>query len=222
MKIGFVGAGRIGTNAARLLAAAGHEVFLSYTRSPASLAAAADAVGPDTPTGTAPEAVAFADVVFFAVPWGALHDAVEVAGPLDDRVVIDANNPFGPTGWVEPPQGLTSAQFNAKRIPDGRVVKAFNTLTAGFQAAAAGRVGPDRVVMFHACDDVGDTIAVAERLIDDAGFVPVRIGSLAESGPLEAPRRPGAVYGEEYHLGDALAYVRALREGGPLPGPSVT
>jgi predicted dinucleotide-binding enzyme len=220
MRIGFVGAGRIGTSAARLLAASGHEVFLSFTRTPGSLARAAAAVGPHARTGTPAEAVAFAHVVFFAVPWAALPEAIDLAGPLGDKVVVDANNPFGPMGWVEPPRGLTSAQFNARRIPDGRVVKAFNTLTAGRLAMSAHRTGDQRVVLFYACDDVRDTIKAAERLITDAGFAPMRIGDLSESGPIEAPRRPGALFNEVYTVPDALEYVRALRLGHPLPTPT--
>jgi predicted dinucleotide-binding enzyme len=220
MRIGFVGAGRIGTSAARLLADAGHEVFLSYTRTPASLARAAAVVGTGTRTGTPAEAVAFAHVVFFAVPWAALPDAIEAAGPLRDRVVVDACNPFGPMGWVEPPRGLTSAQFNARRIPDGRVVKAFNTLPAGRLASSAHRRGDQRVVLFYACDDVRDTIAAAERLVTDAGFAPMRVGDLSESGPIEAPRRSGAVFDEVYTVPDAIDYIRALRLGHPLPAPT--
>ncbi len=34
---------------------------------------------------------------------------------------------------------------------------------------------------------------------------------------MEAPRRSGAVYGEEYRLADALAVVEALRTGRPIP-----
>ena len=48
-------------------------------------------------------------------------------------------------------------------------------------------------------------------LIDDAGFTPVDMGGTADAGPMEAPRRPGAVYGEEYHEAEARAFVDGLR-----------
>jgi hypothetical protein len=34
---------------------------------------------------------------------------------------------------------------------------------------------------------------------------------------MEALRRPGAVYGEEYRAAEAQAVARAVREGGEIP-----
>ena len=54
-------------------------------------------------------------------------------------------------------------------------------------------------------------------LIDDAGFAPADLGGLADASPMESPRRPGAVYGEEYRPEDARTAIAALRAGQPLP-----
>ena len=96
-------------------------------------------------------------------------------------------------------------------------VKAFNTLTAGFQASSAGRTGPDRVVVFYATDH-DDAAPRAERLISDAGFDPVRTGTLArtEAGHQE-PK--GDLYGEEFHHEDAIATVARLRGTPPSGRP---
>jgi hypothetical protein len=53
---------------------------------------------------------------------------------------------------------------------------------------------------------------VVEGLIDDAGFVPLDVGSAADAAIMEAPRRAGAVYGEEFGLADARAFLSA-RQG---------
>ena len=99
--------------------------------------------------------------------------------------------------------------------PQATWVKAFNTLTAGFQASSAGRTGPDRVVIFYATDHDDAALAV-EHLINDVGFDPVRTGTLArtEAGHQE-PR--GDLYGEEFHHEDAAAAVGRLR-GTPPSG----
>ena len=220
MRVGFVGSGHIGGNAARLLARAGHEVMLSYSRDVGRLRALAGSIGPTASVGTPAEAAAFGEVVVLSVPWRLIDDAIAQAGGLSNKIVVDTTNQFGPHGLVALPPGQTAAQVNAARMPGARLVKAFNTLTAGFQASAAGRPGPDRVAIFM-CGDDPEAKAVVAGLIDDAGFVPIDVGGLADAGPMEAPRRPGAVYGEEYHAGDARAFVEAVRTGAPPPGPSV-
>lgn len=45
MRIGILGAGRIGSNLAGLLVRAGHEVMISYARDPAKLEQRATAIG---------------------------------------------------------------------------------------------------------------------------------------------------------------------------------
>jgi predicted dinucleotide-binding enzyme len=213
VRVGVIGAGRIGGGAARLLARAGHEVMLSFSRDPGRLRAQAEEIG--ARAGTPAEAAAFGDVVILAVPWPAIDDAVAQAGSLVGKVVIDTTNPFGSGGW-EVPAGRTTTQVNQERLAGAKVVKSFNTLTAAFQQDAAGRTGADRVAMFLAGDDAEAKATVA-RLIDDAGFDPVDAGTAAQSGILEAPRRPGAVYGEEYRLADAQAAVAAAQAGRPIP-----
>ncbi|MEY9856404.1 putative dinucleotide-binding enzyme [Catenulispora sp. GAS73] len=216
MKIGVIGAGRIGGNAARLFVAAGHEVLLSFSRDQSRLEAAAAELGPRARAGTVAEAAAFGDVVFLSVPWTQVEAVLAEAGPLDGKIVIDTTNQFGREGWQELPGGATAAQVNQNRMPGARLVKSFNTLTAAFQASEAGRPAEQRVVLFMAGDDT-EAKKVVAGLIDDAGFAAVDLGGLADAAPLEAPRRPGALYGEEYRPAEAEAAVAALRAGRPLP-----
>ena len=207
MRIAIVGSGRIGANAARLFAKAGHEVVLSFSRDQAKLEALASELGGRAASPR--EAVEACDVVFFSVPWRIVDDVLEQTGSLEGKIVIDTTNQFGTGGW-EDLGGRTAAQVNAARMPGARYTKAFNTLTSGFQAEAAGRTGPDRVVMFL-CGDDAEAKRVVGGLIDDAGFTPVDVGGTADAAPMEAPRRPGAVYGEEVHEAEARELVARLR-----------
>jgi predicted dinucleotide-binding enzyme len=216
MRIGVIGAGRIGGNAARLLAAAGHEVLLSFSRDPDRLRAEADEIGERASVGDVAEAAAFGDVVLFSVPWRLIDDVLEAAGSLDGKVVIDTTNQYGAGGLEALPEGRTAAQLNQRRMPGARLVKAFNTLTSGFQASAAGRFADRRAVMFMAGDDA-DAKATVAGLIEDAGFAPADVGGLADAAVMEAPRREGAVYGEEYRPAEAADVVEALRAGRPIP-----
>jgi len=214
MKVGIIGAGRIGGGIARQLAGAGYEVLLSFSRDPQSLAVLAAELGPGATVGSPAEAVAFGEVVVLSVPWSTLPQALEQAGPLAGRIVIDTTNQFGAPPL--PAAGQTAANFNASRMPGARYTKSFNTLTSAFQAETAGRKGDDRVVQWL-CGDDAEAKQVVAGLIEDAGFVPVDLGGTAGCAVMEAPRRPGAVYGEEYRAADARAVVEAVRAGRPIP-----
>lgn len=218
-RIGIIGSGNIGGNLARLLAGAGHDVLVSFSKDQAKLQALADGIG--ATAGTPAEAAGHGEVVVLSVPWGVVDEALRQAGGPDalaGRTVVDTTNQFGSVGGrfgVLDLGGKSGAETNAAKAPAATWVKAFNTLTAGFQASSAGRTGPDRVVMFYATGH-DSTAPLAEELITSAGFDPVRTGTLArtEVGHQE-PK--GDLYGEEFHHDDAVAAVSRLR-GTPPSG----
>ena len=212
MKVGIVGAGHIGGNIARRLAMAGHDVTVSFARDEEALRSFAMEIG--ARAASPAEAVASSDVVVVSVPWAAIPEALNQAGSLAGKVVIDTTNQFG--SGPMPAEGQTAASFNASRMEGARYTKSFNTLTSAFQAEVAGRNGDDRVVQWLTGDDDGAKEVVAS-LIEDAGYQPVDLGGTETCSVMEAPRRDGAVYGEEYHLADALRVVEAVRANKPIP-----
>jgi predicted dinucleotide-binding enzyme len=213
MRIGIVGAGRIGGNCARQFAKGGHEVKLSG-RDPGKLEPLAAEIGDAASVGTPAEAAEFGEVVVFAVPWDGFDEALASAGSLKGKIVIDTTNQYGSSEM--PADGETAASFHAARVDDALYTKSFNTLTSAFQAEVADRPAEDRVVQWVCGDD-----AVAKQLvmglIADAGYAPVDVGTNADAAVMEAPRRPGAVYGEEYRLPDAEKVVEAVRAGEEIP-----
>jgi predicted dinucleotide-binding enzyme len=216
MKIGIVGAGRIGGNLASLWAKQRHEVMLSYSREPENLSQRASAIGELASVGSVREAAEFGKAVLFSVPWTRIDEVLSEIGDeaLDGKVVIDTTNQFGSTGLEELPSDRTAAQVNAARMPSGvHYVKAFNTLTAGFQGSAAGRSGDERVAMFF-CGDDDEAKETVKKLIRDIGFAPVDAGGLADAAVMEAPRREGAVYGEEFSKADAIEFLSQARGDG--------
>jgi predicted dinucleotide-binding enzyme len=214
VRIAIVGAGRIGGNAARLWSRAGHDVLICLSRHPDQLAARAAELGDHVSATSPAHAVANADVVMLAVPWGAIDQALAEVGSLAGNVVVDATNPHGP--GPQPAEGQTVAQFNSARMPGARYVRGFNTLTSGFQAQASNRTGDQRAVLFI-CGDYPAAKDTVAKLIDDAGFAAVDLGTNAEAAVMEAPRRPGSVYGEEYRLPQAQAVADAVRQGHTIP-----
>jgi predicted dinucleotide-binding enzyme len=214
MRIGVIGAGHIGGNCARQAVKAGHEVMLSFARDPAKLEDLAAELGERASTGTPRAAVEFGEMVIVSVPWGAIPAALEQAGDLSGKLVVDTTNQFG--AGPMPAPGQTAAAFNAGRMPGARYTKSFNTLTAGFQAEAANRTGDEKVVQWI-CGEDPDAKATLAELIEEMGYVPVDLGGTETCAVMEAPRRPGAVYGEEYRSGDAQAVVDAVAAGEEIP-----
>jgi len=194
VKIGIVGAGRIGANLAKQWARRGHDVLLSFKRDPDELTATADAAG--ARAGAVGDAVAHGDVVVVSVPWGSL-DTVAGDVRVGDKALIDTTNPYAAGGFVGAPGGVSAAEYNARRFGTSRLVKTFNTYTSGFQAEVGDGRHQVPVAMFLGGEDA-DAKQVAVALVGDTGFEPVDLGGWSTISLLEAPRRAGAVYGEEY------------------------
>jgi predicted dinucleotide-binding enzyme len=115
-----------------------------------------------------------------------------------------------------PANGQTAASFNAQRMAGARYTKSFNTLTSGFQAEAADRNGDEKVVQW-VCGDDAEAKQLVAGLIEEMGYVPVDLGGTKGCQVMEAPRRHGAVYGEEYRAADARAVVEAVARGQEIP-----
>ena len=78
-KIGIIGAGMIGATAARLFADAGHEVAVSNSRGPDSLAGVVAQLGPREHAAAPAEAARWGDIARPAGPW-----RTPEAPPADD------------------------------------------------------------------------------------------------------------------------------------------
>ncbi len=204
MRIGVIGAGRIGGNIAERWSSAGHEVMLSFSRSPERLAAQAASIG--ARTGTPAEAAGFGEVVLISVMWDLLDDVLAQAGSLADRLVVDTTNQYGSGGPVTFPGGESAAHVNAGRMSGARYAKAFNTLTSAFQrkvGASAGGPVEARPPMFYSCAEDGSA-PVMDGLIGDCGFRATRL-PWAAAALLEPAQHKGAgtVYNVQYAPADA-------------------
>ncbi|MFK4868278.1 NADPH-dependent F420 reductase [Streptomyces sp. CSMPJR101] len=184
MKIGMLGAGTIAQAIARHAVRHGHEVVLSNSRGPGSLAPLVQDLGPLASAATPAEA-ATADLVVLAVGWPQIPDVAAQLPSLDGTVVIDATNQFAtlhPRPTVADLGEITGSEYVASLLPGARVVKAFNSLFARY-IAADPRHEAGRQVLFLAGDDA-DAKDTVVRLTSEFGFAPVDVGSLREGGRL--------------------------------------
>lgn len=189
MQIGIIGSGNIGGTLTRLLAAMGHEVAVSHSGPPETLAPLIEEAGDHARACTVVDAARFGDVVILAIPWRN-RDALP-AGLLKGKIVIDAMNPYEADGSILDLGDRTSSEMVRNVLPGARLVKAFNALFAQDLATRGDRDLPleERIVSFIAGDDEQANRTVAE-LVWDLGFVPLVTGSLREGGRKQEPRSP--------------------------------
>ncbi len=180
VKIGIIGAGHIGSTIGTLWIKSGHPVMFS-SRHPEELKSLVDGLGSLAHAGTVSEAIDFGDVVFIAVPYGALPQiGKDYGSKLSGKVVLDAGNAVAARDGndltaetKEEGIGVTSA----KLLPGAHIVRAFNTMGYKYFESEANRAG-DRMAIPIAGDDK-DALNIASTLVHDAGFDPVVIGPLA-------------------------------------------
>lgn len=181
LRIGIIGTGQIGGTLARLWVAAGHEVLMS-SRHPDELKSLAASLGPRARVGTPREAALFGEVVLMAVPYGALPQVGrDLKAELAGKIVLDTCNPYPSRDgeMAVEARRLSTGVADPKFLPGVRLVRAFNAINSGDLSSEAHRAG-EPIAIPIAGDD-SQALAVAERLVRDAGFAPVVVGPLSRA-----------------------------------------
>jgi 8-hydroxy-5-deazaflavin:NADPH oxidoreductase len=173
---GFIGSGQIGSAIARLAIEAGHQVVLSNSRGPETLADLAAELGPRASAATSGEAAAAGDIVVVTVPVKAFPDLPVT--PLAGKTVIDTCN-YGPERDGHFPdldgKSLTSSELLLRYIPDAMLVKAFNNVFFKHLLSLARPAGAaDRSYLPIAGDSAPAKAAVTE-FIDSIGYSVVEL-----------------------------------------------
>jgi predicted dinucleotide-binding enzyme len=176
MKIGVIGSGNIGGTVGELYAKAGHQVMYSDRDEANAKAQAARVAG--TRAGTIAEAIAFADVLLIAIPFGAWPSfSKQYGASLKGKIVIDPTNP-NPTRDGELAKIVltkpSTGEYVAEFLPGVKLIRAFNTSSYASFAKEAGRPGEKMGIPVAASDAA--TLAIGVRLVNDAGFEAVPVG----------------------------------------------
>ena len=179
--IGLIGSGHIGSTVAKLAIEAGHDVVLSNSRGPDTLAGLVAELGSHASARTAQQAAERGDIVVVTIPLKNYRDVP--AAPLASKIVVDTNNYYpqrdGNIAELDSEQTTVSELLQA-HLPNSSVVKAFNHLRAGDLAAQGQPSGtPGRRALAIAGDDDTAKTAVT-ALIDSFGYDVVDAGPLSE------------------------------------------
>jgi len=186
MRIGIVGSGRIGGTLGELWLKAGHEVMFSSLDLDHDKALAAR-LGGGARGGTPREAAAFGEAVLISVPYSALPQlGRDLADAIKGKVVLDTCNPVpardGEMAIEARSQGTGVA--SPKYLPGARLVRAFNSVGYSSLRSEAHRAG-ERIAIPLAADEAL-ALKTAARLVQDAGFEPVVVGTLARAREFDA------------------------------------
>jgi hypothetical protein len=183
-RIAIVGAGNVGGNLGIRLAASGYSLRFGLREGSEVNDVLAKCQGRAEATRV-PEAAAWADVIFLAVPANAAVEATRSMGDISGKVLVDCNNPLkwddGPV-HTPPPEGSITAAL-AKAFPKARVVKGFSTFGAEFHLDPKLT---DTSIDVHLAGDDAEAKALVSSIATRAGFTPIDVGPLRNAGLVES------------------------------------
>ena len=191
MRIGIIGAGKIGGTLTRRLRALGHDVSVANSRGPETLAGLARETG--AKPVTVKDAARAGEVVIVTIPMKNVKDLPPdlFKGTFENVVIVDTCNyyPRQRDGEIqEIEQGIPESRWVAQQIGRSgaqqlgtRVVKAFNNIYAQHLMDLGKPKGTSGRIALPVAGDDKDAKAVVMRLVDELGFDPVDAGGLDES-----------------------------------------
>ena len=189
MTTAVIGSGRIGSAIAGRLASGGEAVRISSADSESARKLAAQIGRGAVAAVDNRDALLGADAVVLALRFTVLESVIqEIAASVADKLVVVPSNPVtaDAQGNITHllPKGKSSGQVVAGWLPVGvRLAMAFGTMSADLFESSSYR-SPEPAVLFYATDDdrAGEDV---KRLIRTAGFEPVKVGGLGQTGRLE-------------------------------------
>ncbi|WP_277922222.1 NAD(P)-binding domain-containing protein [Streptomyces sp. Root369] len=179
--IGILGAGRVGTNLAGKLAAAGHHVTLGGRR-PEDTAVRTAGIAPRIAFADQRTAARTADVVINATPGdSSLERLTDLRADLVGKILIDVSNATRDDGDGLPGDlcypGSSLAEKLQAALPDTHVVKTLNTMLFTVMTAPETLAAPPTAYLSGDDEDAKRTVT---GLLGDLGWQPERIEDLGD------------------------------------------
>ncbi|HYF31874.1 MAG TPA: NAD(P)-binding domain-containing protein [Chitinophagaceae bacterium] len=174
MRIGILGTGIVGETLGTALVKKGHQVKMGSRSAINDVAASWVAMnGENASQGTFADAARFGDIVMLCLNGDKAKDALQMAGPdgFAGKIVIDITNPLDfsrgmPPVLVPSLSNITSLgeQIQAY-LPDAKVVKALNTVTAKLMVDASLVNGGDSTLPI--CGNDADAKEQVKRFLTE-------------------------------------------------------
>ncbi|ATZ22309.1 NADPH-dependent F420 reductase [Streptomyces lavendulae] len=179
--IGILGAGRVGTNLAGELSAAGHHVTLG-TRNPGDTFARTAGLDPRIAFADHRTTARTTDIVINATPGdGSLERLTGLRAELSGKILIDVSNATRDTADGMPGDlchpGSSLAEKLQAALPDTQVVKTLNTMLFMVMTAPETLATPPTAYLSGDDENAKRTVT---GLLGDLGWKPERIEDLGD------------------------------------------
>ena len=190
MRVGILGSGIVGRTLGAGFLKHGHEAMLG-TRDPKKKEAA-DWVRetPGAKAGTFEETARFGELLVLAGLGRAVDSIIESAGPANfaGKTLIDTSNPIadeppvnGVLKYITGPNESLAERIQAK-LPQARVVKAFNSVGAGLMVNPHFTQGTPTMFL---CGDSAEAKAQVTSIIRQFGWEPYDCGGIVGARAIE-------------------------------------
>lgn len=203
MKIGVIGAGKMGGGFAKALSPK-HEVAIG-SREPERGSMLAKEIGA-AKGGSYADAAADAEVVVLTVPWPAVDQTLAELGDLAGKVLVDVTNAFV-GGKLQLHENSSNAEEIQRKVPKARVVKGWNTIFS--PVLNASPVFDGQAASVFLASDVEKAKEIVAGLARDMGFDPIDAGPLTGARDLEGLMEHMGTLGHTFEYGSwALKVLR--------------
>ena len=135
MNVGIIGSGTVGRRLGLGFIGLGYNVKIG-SRDTSKLNDWIEHAGPNSSAGSFEETAKFGDILVLATAWEGTVNAVDMAGKdnFKGKILIDVTNPLdfsqGPPPKMAVNKGNSGGEQIQNMLPETKVVKAFNTVSA--------------------------------------------------------------------------------------------
>ncbi len=183
MRIGIIGSGKMGRTLGKLWSDIGHDVLFG-SRDPSRVDKWIDSNGVHAKSGTYSNATGFGDVVLLSTIWSDTKSAIQSAGSLEEKILIDCTNPEDQNEHRLVIGFSTSGAEEIEKWASGaKVVKAFNHIY-GTMLEVGSQFGSQNASIFYCGNDLEAKKVVAD-LAREIGLDPVDAGELRNARYVE-------------------------------------
>ena len=202
MKVGIIGSGNVGQQLGLGFLRTGYEVKIG-TRDASKLNEWLKSAGDKASVGSFEDAAKFGEVIVIATFWAGTESAINLAGKdnFKNKIVIDVTNPLDFSQGVPPKfavtHGNSAGELIQRWLPDSKVVKAFNTISAFIMINPKLEEGNPDLVIAGNDDNAKKTVTEIAKAFGWQNIID--LGDISQSYLLEAFAMLWIIYGFKHN-----------------------